>query len=310
MKGDRQIVLVAAPQLVKQHFGLGARVHKHEREPMRLDRPVDLGEGIARGVSRPGKLGLRAEDGDVGLCPLAADDDLGKACGLLPLVRHEVGGKLVRACDGGREADRGQLGRMAAQPREIERKEIAALARGERVQLVEDDVFERAEQIGGALVRQHQRDLLGGGEEHVGRRHALARAALRRRVAGARLEPYREAHLLDGRCEVPRDVRGERLERRDIEGVKRAAGARALRLAREIGQAREETRERLAAAGRGDEKRIAPLAGGFEQRELMGVRLPASAGEPGGKRLRQGPDGRLGSRRQPPRCASRHVRPA
>ena len=55
----------------------------------------------------------------------------------------------------------------------------------------------------------------------------------------------------------------------------------------ELDQAREEARQRLAAAGRGDEQRRR-VGGAGEQRELVRVRLPAAAGEPAGEGLGQG----------------------
>ena len=87
------------------------------------------------------------------------------------------------------------------------------------MQLIEDHIFQAAEQLGRAFMRQHQRDLLGRGQQNVGRRDALARAARGRRVAGAGLEPDRQLHLRDRHGQVARDVDGERLERRDVERV-------------------------------------------------------------------------------------------
>ena len=164
------------------------------------------------------------------------------------------------------------------EPREIEREQIAALVRGERVQLVEDDEFERAEQLGRALMRQHQRDLLRRGQQNVGREHALAGAAGGRRVAGPGFEPDRQPHLLHGRGEVPRDIDGERLQRRDVEGVDRASRALACRgrRARSV-EARQEAGQRLAAAGRRDQQRVAPRPGLREQRQLVGMRAASPA---------------------------------
>ena len=60
------------------------------------------------------------------------------------------------------------------------------------MQLIEEHIFECAEQLGGAVMRQHQRNLLGRGQQNVGRQEALARAARRRRVAGAGLQLDRQ----------------------------------------------------------------------------------------------------------------------
>ena len=178
MQGDRQIGVVVAPQLVEQHLGLRARIDEDQRQAMRLDRRVDLGQRIARRVPGPRQLGIGAQDGDIGARPLACGDDLGESRRRLPLMRHQERGKLVRPRHGRRQADRRKLGRMRAQPRQIERQQIAALAGGERVQLIEDHIFQAAEQLGRAFMRQHQRDLLRRGQQNVGRQPcAAARAA-------------------------------------------------------------------------------------------------------------------------------------
>jgi hypothetical protein len=63
------------------------------------------------------------------------------------------------------------------------------------------------------------------------------------------------------------------------------AGLRLGAMPLEIDQARQEAGERLAAAGRGDEQRVAALARQVEKPKLVGVRAPAARGEPAGERL-------------------------
>ena len=60
-----------------------------------------------------------------------------------------------------------------------------------------------------------------------------------------------ERHLGDRRREVARDVGGQRLERRDVERMDAAPAA----LPGQLDQARQEARQRLAAAGRRDQQR-------------------------------------------------------
>src|SRR5262245_44423967 len=73
-------------------------------------------------------------------------DNLGKPhCGLA-FVRHEERGKLVRPRHRRRQPDCCELWRMGTQPREVEREEIATLARRQSMQFVEDHDLERAEQ--------------------------------------------------------------------------------------------------------------------------------------------------------------------
>ncbi len=90
---------------------------------------------------------------------------------------------------------------------------------------------------------------------------------------------------VNGRLEVARDVDRERLERRDVERVQFARPAR--RQIREIDQARQESRQRLAAAGRRHLQDRLALRRALDQRELMRPRAPAAGGEPGGELRRQ-----------------------
>ena len=117
-----------------------------------------------------------------------------------------------RACGAHRGGDR-------AQPRQIERQQIAALAGDDGVQLVEDDAAQVGEQ--GERVRrgEQQRDLLGRRQEDVRRALALALALCDGRVAGARLDRYAEPQIGDGPAEVALDVDGQRFQRRDVERV-------------------------------------------------------------------------------------------
>ena len=155
------------------------------------------------------------------------------------------------------------------------------------MQLIEDHIFQAAEQLGRAFMRQHQRDLLRRGQQNVGRQDALPRAARGRRVAGAGLEPDRQLHLGHRHGQIARDVDGERLERRDVERMDGGCRLPLRRLARQIDQARQKPGQRLAAAGRRDQQRVAPGAGMVEQRQLVRVRAPAARLEPAGERLGQ-----------------------
>src|SRR5581483_7742428 len=113
----------------------------------------------------------------------------------------------------------GERRRELEQPRQAERQKVAALRRGERMQFVEHHAPERAEQIGCIGRRQQQRQLLRRRQQYVGRVAALSLSFRGRRVAGARLELHGKAHLAHRDFQVARDVDGERLERRNVEGV-------------------------------------------------------------------------------------------
>jgi hypothetical protein len=95
----------------------------------------------------------------------------------LSLMADQEGGKLRRTRHRRRQAYGGEFGRQRAQTRKVEREKIAALGRGERVQLIDDDRAERPEQTRRITVGQHERDLLRRGEQDVWRREPLALAA-------------------------------------------------------------------------------------------------------------------------------------
>ena len=252
------------------------------------------------------------EHGDVRRRAVVGDHEVGEQRRALRL-RHQIAAQIVGLGDGGREADRRQLGRQRKQPREPEREQIAALRRHQRVQFVEHDAAQRAEQERRIGRRQDQRELLRRGQQYVRRIAALALPLRRRRVAGAGLDPDRQLHLGDRRFEVARDVDGERLQRRDIERVQPAlaAGTGAWRgrwrgwrapwtplpspagegqpAPRELlnHQARQKSRQRLAGAGRRDQQHRAAGARLRQQFKLMRARFPAALGKPARKRLGQ-----------------------
>jgi hypothetical protein len=93
------------------------------------------------------------------------------------------------------------------------------------MELVEHDSFERSEQIGRIGRSQDQRELLGRGEQDLGRIAALALALRCRRVAGAGLDADRQSHLGHRPLEVACDVDRERLQRGNVERVQPAFAA-------------------------------------------------------------------------------------
>ena len=81
-----------------------------------------------------------------------------------------------------------------------------------------------------------------------------------RRIAGARFQAHAEVHLAHRRFEIARDVGRQRFQRRNVERVQLVRPLRAIRLQRrEIDQARQKARQRLARAGRRDQQRREPL---------------------------------------------------
>ena len=224
-------------------------------------------------------------------------------------LRHHETAEIVGLGDGRRQADAGELRREAKQPRQAKREQIAALRGHQRMQLVENDAPERAEQIRRVGGSEQQRELLRRRQQDIRRIAALALAFRGRRIAGARLDADRQPHFGDRRFEIARDIDGQRLQRRNVERVQaRRRGARRGRwrssfprlrsaIAAQLCErgdaaplnstkARQKSRQRLAAAGRRDQQhRAAGLRLG-QKLQLMRARRPAAAGEPARKRLR------------------------
>ncbi len=110
-----------------------------------------------------------------GAAPPSAHDEIGgrHAAGRLG---HEIAAQVAGLGDGRGKADGGGSRREAVEPRQAEREQVAALGRHQRMQLVEHDAPEGAEQIGRVGGREQQRQLLRRGQQDVGRIAALAHA--------------------------------------------------------------------------------------------------------------------------------------
>ena len=183
---------------------------------------------------------------------------------------------------GGRQSDPPQPRRQRGQPRHAQRQLVAALGAGERVDLVHHHACQAGEHLRRIGQRQQHREALRRGQQDVRRLGALARAAVGGRVAGARLDADRQAHLLHRPQQVAGDVGGQRLQRADIQRVQ--AGTRGFG---EIDQGGQEAGQRLAAAGGGDQQHALAGARRVQHGELVRPRGPALAGEPRGKAFRQ-----------------------
>jgi hypothetical protein len=151
------------------------------------------------------------------------------------------------------------------------------------MEFVDDDRSQAREHHRRVRIRQQESQRLRRRQQDVWRRLALALAPVGRRIAGSALDPHRQADLLDRRLQVARDVGGERLERRHVERVNAAPAA----AVRQLNEARQEARQRLAAAGRRDQEAGLAACRRVQNLELIAVRPPAPALEPGGKAWRQ-----------------------
>ena len=300
MQRDGEAVVVHAPEILEQHFGLAAGVDENQRGLVALDQVIHFTERMARGVAGPWQSFFGVEHLDHRRRGAAGHDDIGRHFLALAL-RHQKPRQRFRLGHRCGQADRAHLRRQPPQPRQAERQQIAALGGDERMQLVEHDAFERGEQKRRVVRRQQQRQLFRRGEQDVRRIAPLPLPPRHRRIAGAGLDLDRQPHLGNRRLQIARDIDGQRLQRRDVEGVQAAgalhaaAGGDEVLLAaafrsggrRKAPPASAETRQRLAGAGRRNQQRRAVVAGLCQQRQLMLARRPAARGEPVPEAVRQ-----------------------
>src|SRR5215475_2883485 len=165
------------------------------------------------------------------------------------------------------------------------------------MQFVEDHTLERAEHIGRIGAGEQQRQLLRRGEQNIGRVTPLSLALGSRRVASAGFNPHWQSHLLNRNLEVPRNVDGERLQRRNIKSMQplrahqgptgRLQVTRADAALAQLHERRQKAGQGLAAAGRCDQQRRMSRAGFPQKRKLMLAYLPTAASKPAEEDIRQ-----------------------
>ncbi len=272
MQSDRQIVLVQPPELLEHEFGLGARVDEDQRGFVLVDGFHDLGQGVLRHVPGPGHAGLRGQDADLRPRPGPARDQPRRR------TAADIAGQRLRLRHRRRETDAGRARRQRRQPCQTQRQQVAALDAGERVQLVDHHVTQMREELVRIPIGQHQRKLLGCGQQNVRRVVALALPPRLRRIAGAGLDADRQAHLRDRRFKVAADIDRKRLQRRQIERVQARLAVR-----RQLGQiqkARQKTGQRLTATGGRRQQHMLAGPRRRQHRELMRPRRPAASREP------------------------------
>ena len=300
MQRNREAVVVHAPEILEQHFGLAAGVDEDQRGLVALDQVIHFTERMARGVAGPGQAFFGVEHLDHRRRGAAGHDDIGRHFLALAL-RHQKPRQRFRFGHRCGQADRAHFRRQPPQPRQAERQQIATLGGDERMQLVEHDAFERGEQERGVVGGQQQRQLLGRGEQDVRRIAPLPLPPRHRRIAGAGLDLDRQPHLGNRRLQIARNVDGQRLQRRDVEGVQAAgalhtaAGGDEVLLAAafrsggsgKLHQRRQKPGQRLAGAGRRNQQRRAVIARLCQQCQLMLARRPAARGEPAAEAVRQ-----------------------
>ncbi len=135
VQGDRQAQIVDAPQILEQQLGLHARVDEQQAQPVRLDRRVDLADGIARRVADRRHRLVELENVDLRLGAAADQHEVGHLDARLrshPAARDRRAARkdappspTARPC-----AARAPAVRSRASD---ERQQIAALGGGQRV---------------------------------------------------------------------------------------------------------------------------------------------------------------------------------
>ena len=328
LPGDRPVVgadELLAGELVEalgEPLREAAAVGEHDRAAVRADELQD--PGVDRGPDA--RAHLAAEDRAAGLLVLrqhlaeprhvlhghddlelerlagAGIDDRDLAALARPAEEPRDGleralrGAEADALEGPRPAVRRRGRAQPLEALEAQRHVGAALRPGDRVDLVDDDLLDAAQDLAG-LAREQEVQALGRRDEDVRRMPDEVAPLVRRRVAGpARDRDPRRLHAQalrgerdpgERRAEVALHVVGERLERGDVQradGALDAALGRRARLVDQAVEAPQERRERLAAAGRRVDQRVVALA---DRRPALGL------GRRGGleRRLEPGPDG-------------------
>ena len=206
---------VLQPEVVEEELGLGAGVVEDQRGAVAASpRPGSRGWRSGR-RRRPRAAGRRFPAwrcrgrGRGRPCRMAQGPGGGPGSG-----RGRAG---LRPWPRGRRgAGRGQA--IAGGTRQ-QHQLVAALAFGQRVDLVDDHPLQAREDARRVFVAEQQGEAFGRGQQDMRRVGALAAALGVGGVAGAVLDPDRQARAFDRGAQVAADVGGQRLERRDVEGV-------------------------------------------------------------------------------------------
>ena len=211
MDADRQGVLVGIPQLLEDQFGEEPGIGEDQRRPALLDEPVELRNRPDRRVSAPRHARLFGQqDLHFGRRAPLAFDQLDRV-DLAP--RRQPGAEALDVGDRGGKCGALKVGGDRLQPAERQRQQVAALAGGEGVDLVDHHPLQAAKQVEAVGIAKQQREAFGRGQQDMWRARALALLAIGRRIAAAGFDADRQAHLLDGSDEVALHVVRQRLER-------------------------------------------------------------------------------------------------
>uniref|UniRef100_A0A0N4ZZC8 LigA n=1 Tax=Parastrongyloides trichosuri TaxID=131310 RepID=A0A0N4ZZC8_PARTI len=327
VQGDGQVVLIDRPQRLEHELGLPAGVDEDQAEPCLPDGVVNLGDGVDAGVARPGhaafadqhihhrrRAGIAQDDANpFSPCgrrwarrarmrgfSVVGWGDFGNVA--RPLIRQaspatfshkgrrrEPCGDLLRIVHRRAQGHPPHPRRERLQPRQPQRQQVAALAAPDGVDLVQHHAFQVGEIVPRPFPGAEQGQLLRRGQQDVGREVALALFLRLLGVAGAALNVDVQPDLPDGRHQVALDVGGQRLQRREVEGVN--ARTRPCLGPRpplgQVDQAGQEARQSLAPARRRHQQGVLSGLPRRDHFQLMPTRRPAPTGEPVGEQGRK-----------------------
>ena len=217
MQRDAMPGIVDLPEHLEHPFGLHAGVDEDQRELVRADLGIDFRHRVAGGMTGPRQPLRRFENAQIRLRRdrRGGFHEIGEQA--LPVLRRQPAAEVVRLRDRRGKAEADCLRRKFPHAREIEREEIAALARRERVQFIDNDAAQIREKPPGVGMREDQRDLFRRCQQDIRWQAHLPLATRSRGIPGARLHVDRKRHLRDRRFEIAGDIDRQRLQRRNVE---------------------------------------------------------------------------------------------
>ncbi|MDB5027275.1 MAG: associated domain protein [Candidatus Eremiobacteraeota bacterium] len=279
--GDLLGRLARQCHLVGHPLGLAAHVGEHQRRADVLGEAV-RGAGALR--QRRHRAGERRDDVEPHLAQPAAVDDRAVALGSGEVTRDPLERRDRRRQPDAPQRGARQLGERFEQEREVR----AALAPGQRVDFVDDDRLDVRERLAIGVHRDHQREGLGGREQHVRRAAHHQPPLLHRRVTGPHagphegladppapppralgVRPFEDPHLAHRSPQVVLDVVAERAQGRDVQAVRAGEQLVGVAQVRQPRDDRQERRQRLPRPGRGADQAMARAG---RQRERLGLR--------------------------------------
>ncbi len=111
MQRNGEVVVVHAPEILKQAFRLAPRVDENQRGLMALDQIVNFAERMACAMPGPGQMLLGVEHGDFRCGGAPRDDKIGARFTVHRLWQQEAA-EIVRLSNGGGKPDAGELRRQ------------------------------------------------------------------------------------------------------------------------------------------------------------------------------------------------------